>query len=212
MHRRTACVAAVAAALAGTARAAVAAPARRPAWGGVSPRRLRLRHAATGAAFTGTYHNGLAPDPVAMRELSLLLADTRSGTVHDFDPRAIDILWELGERERMGEFTVLSGYRTPHSNAIVEGAADSQHLRAAALDLMLPAARLQGFGTTALALGKGGVGVYQAKGFIHIDSGPVRRWGDVPGGGGSGSGARKPAPQDPLSRMAEAWAATRGRR
>jgi uncharacterized protein YcbK (DUF882 family) len=210
MHRRAACTAAVAAALAGAASAASPSPAAARSRGGsLAPRRLRLRHAATGASFAGIYHSGLAPDAVAMRELSALLADARSGTVQPFDPRAVDILWELGERERIAEFTVLSGYRTHASNAIVEGAADSQHLRAAAIDVTIPAARLAGFGAAALALGRGGVGIYQARGFVHLDSGPVRRWGDVPGGG---PGRASPAPQDPLSRMAEAWAATRGRR
>jgi len=55
-----------------------------------------------------------------------------------------------------------------------------------------------------LALGRGGVGIYAQRGFVHLDSGPVRQWGDVPSGGA----APRP-PADPLARMAEAWAATR---
>jgi uncharacterized protein YcbK (DUF882 family) len=199
MHRRqafTATIGGAAAALLGTRAAA--------ARGALAPRRLQLRHAATGTRFSGIWHNGLVPDAGAMRDLSSLLADARSGAAQPFDPRALEILWELGERERIAEFTILSGTRTAASNAIVEGAADSQHLRSAALDLTLPAARLEGFAGAARALGRGGVGLYRARGFVHIDSGPLRHWGDA---GGTGT-----ARHDPLRAMAEAWAATRGRR
>jgi uncharacterized protein YcbK (DUF882 family) len=205
-RRRTVLLTAVGlAAVPGVALAAPAAGRRRQGWD-LASRRLRLRHAATGDAFAGVYRNGVAPDPGAMRELSQVLADVRTGTVRAFDPRAIDILWQLGQRERVDDFVVLSGYRTPWSNAIVEGAPDSQHMRAAALDLTMPAPRLASFAQAALALGAGGVGVYTPRGFVHIDSGPVRRWGDVPGG----DGGRAPR-VDPLARMAEAWAQTRRR-
>jgi uncharacterized protein YcbK (DUF882 family) len=105
-----------------------------------------------------------------------------------------------------GEFVVLSGYRTPETNATVCGAGNSQHLRAGALDVCTPSRRLTELGEAALGLGRGGVGVYARQGFVHLDSGPVRRWGDLPGGSMSPR-----APEDLLSRMAEAWAATRQR-
>lgn len=198
----------LAASMPGAALAGAASPDRARRGWTLAPRRLRLRHAATGAGFAGPYHNGLVPDPGAMRELSQVLADTRTGAMRPFDPRALDILWELGERERIADFVVLSGYRTPETNTIVEGAPDSQHLRAAALDLLIPAPRLAGFGEAALALGRGGVGVYAQRGFVHIDSGPVRRWGDAPAGS---AGTRPAAKRDPLAAMADAWAATRRR-
>ena len=93
-------------------------------------RRLQLRHAASGARFSGTYHDGRALDPVALADLSMVLADSRTGAVHPFDPSVIDILWEVGQRARVeGEFVVFSGYRTPETNAAVCGAGNSQHLR-----------------------------------------------------------------------------------
>jgi uncharacterized protein YcbK (DUF882 family) len=150
-----------------------------------------------------------------MSDLSLVLADSRTGAVRPFDPHAIDVLWEVAQKAgATGEFLIYSGYRTPETNALVDGAGDSQHLRAAALDVHMPAARLAGFGETELRLGLGGVGIYADRGFVHLDSGPVRRWGDVPSAAevpaARVAGARKPPP-DPLARMAEAWASTRGR-
>jgi uncharacterized protein YcbK (DUF882 family) len=183
---------------------------------GPPARRVQLRHAHTGARFSGPYHDGRTHDLAAMADLSLVLADSRTGAVRPFDPRAIDVLWEVGQKAgAAGEFLIFSGYRTPETNALVDGAGDSQHLRAAALDVHVPAERMEGFVDTALRLGLGGVGIYAGRGFVHLDSGPVRRWGDIPANAPvavAARGATAPrAPQDPLARMAEAWAATRGR-
>lgn len=145
-----------------------------------------------------------------MAELSDVLADTRSGEVMPFDPLAIEVLWEVARRSGLGgELAILSGYRTPQTNRLVHGAGDSQHLRAGALDVLLPAERLAGFGEQALKLGRGGVGIYGRRNFVHLDSGPVRAWGDLPEG--VAVAAARPAPADPLARMAEAWAQTRSR-
>jgi uncharacterized protein YcbK (DUF882 family) len=196
-----------------------AAPAVRQGAGrrhrGPPARRVQLRHAHTGARFSGPYHDGRTHDLAAMADLSLVLADSRTGAVRPFDPRAIDVLWEVTQKAgAAGELLVFSGYRTPETNALVDGAGDSQHLRAAAVDLHVPAERMEGFAETALRLGLGGVGVYTSRGFVHLDSGPVRRWGDIPSDAPAATTvarAAKPPPPDPLARMAEAWAATRGR-
>ena len=137
----------------------------------------------------------------------MVLADSRTGAVHPFDPRAIDILWEVAQRARLrGEFTILSGYRTAATNAAVDGAGDGQHLRAGALDLHVPAERLAGFGGNRAGDGARQGRIYARRAFVHLDSGPVRRSGNVPSGGG-----HAPAAPDPLARIAEAWATTRGR-
>jgi uncharacterized protein YcbK (DUF882 family) len=201
MHRRTLLLGFAAPALIATVEPAHAAAGRRLAPG---RRRLAIRHAATGARFAGPYHDGRAVDLVALADISAVLADSRTGTIHPFDPAALDFLWETGQRAGIrGEFLIASGFRTRATNTAVHGAGDSQHLRAAAVDVCLPSAQLSGFGATALQMQRGGVGVYTSQSFVHLDSGPVRRWGDVPGGRGA------PARQDPLARMAEAWAATR---
>jgi uncharacterized protein YcbK (DUF882 family) len=191
---------------------ALAAP-RRPAPG---LRRLALRHAATGARFTGPWHDGRTADPRAMAELSEVLADTRTGAVLPFDPAAIEVLWEVARRVGLGgDLTILSGYRTPQTNVAVHGAGDSQHLRAGAVDVMLAPERLPAVAEQALLLGRGGVGVYPTRGFVHLDSGPVRRWGDMPGELASlPVVAGRPRTQlnltfDPLASMAEAWGKTR---
>lgn len=182
------------------------------AWGSArGARRLSLRLASTGARFSGIYHNGSVPDAGAIRELSLLLADSRTGASRPYDPRVFDIIWELGIRERLDEYLVLSGYRTPETNAAVCGAGNSQHLHACAIDVMVPPSKLPSFGQAAIQLGRGGVGLYGNRGFVHVDTGPVRQWGEVGDGTGTGMVAVRSVRPDPIARMAEAWRAVSGR-
>jgi uncharacterized protein YcbK (DUF882 family) len=164
-------------------------------------RRLTLRHAASGARFTGIWHDGRAPDRVAMAELSQVLADPGANPARPFDPDAIEIVWQIATRTRLDpELDIHSGYRTPRVNRAVHGAGDSQHLRASALDIGVPAGRMPAVADAALKLRRGGVGVYRRRGFVHLDSGPVRHWSD-------GGGARRAvsAREQQLDRIAQAW-------
>lgn len=187
-----------------TAAFLLAAPRLRAA----TPRRLSLRHYHTSATFEGPWHDGMAPDPVAMAELSAALADSTLIRPRPFDADALGILWEVAQAARLvGPLVVRSGYRTPAINAAVHGAGDSQHLRAGAIDLEVAGARMRDVAGLARGLGRGGVGVYARRGFVHLDSGPVRHWnGDTPGGG-------VPAPvEDRIGRIAAAWRSQGGTR
>jgi hypothetical protein len=64
------------------------------------------------------------------------------------------------------------------------------------VDLGVPRDRLGLVAEMAVRLGGGGVGVYARRSFVHLDSGPVRRWGD------GGEATRR---EDALARIAEAW-------
>jgi uncharacterized protein YcbK (DUF882 family) len=140
-----------------------------------------------------------------MTELSTVLADPGCEPPLPFDASAVDIMWEVANRARLGtDLEVHSGYRNPRVNRAVHGAGDSQHLRASALDLGVPAGRLPAVAEAATRLSRGGVGVYRQRGFVHLDSGPVRNWSD-----GGGTGGRRRMAVDPraemLERMASAW-------
>jgi uncharacterized protein YcbK (DUF882 family) len=176
----------------GGAALALAAPAVRAA----VPRRLAFRHAATGASFDGPWDEA---DPSAMAALSAALADSSAIRPRPFDAEAIGILWGVSTAARLpGPLVVRSGYRTPAINAAVNGAGDSQHLRASALDVEVSAVRMPAVAGIALALGRGGVGMYPSRGFLHLDSGPVRRWSE--------GSARTVAPvEDRIGRIAAAW-------
>jgi uncharacterized protein YcbK (DUF882 family) len=213
MRRRIFCITSVTTAL--SAKPGSTSAAMLPLPDPPDARRLQLRHAASGATFSGIYHNGHAADLVAMAELSEVLADTRTGNTRSFDVDAIDIVWEMSRRQRMAELIVLSGYRTEATNREVNGAVNSQHLRAAALDLQISRAGFESFGEAAVKLGRGGVGLYPAHGFIHLDSGPVRHWIDSGGAAPAAPVVKGPPPRTPaeqrIDRMAEAWTNLRRR-
>jgi len=165
-----------------------------------SMRRIALRHSGTGASFDGVWYSGDAPDPEAMSDLSSALADEGCDPPKPFDPAIIGIVWEVAARTRLGSvLDVHSGYRTPRVNRMVHGAGDSQHLRAMAMDVGVPSGRMPAVAEAARKLARGGVGIYRQRGFVHLDSGPVRSWSD--GGTRSGNGFN----DDRLTRIAQAW-------
>jgi uncharacterized protein YcbK (DUF882 family) len=146
-------------------------------------RRISLRHSASGARFSGPWHNGTRPDPGAMAELSIVLADPGALPARPFDPGAIEIAWTVAQRAGLaGDLDVHSGFRTPQVNRAAQGVGDSQHLRAMALDLGIASGRLGAVADAALRLARGGVGVYRRRSFVHLDSGPVRQWADASDG------------------------------
>src|SRR5690606_20094323 len=90
---------------------------------------------------------------------------------------ALDRLQAL--RDRLGKpLIVRSAYRSPEHNRPVGGATRSKHLDGAAFDIALTNHDPEVFETAARAAGFRGFGFYPRSGFIHIDLGPTRSWGD----------------------------------
>jgi zinc D-Ala-D-Ala carboxypeptidase len=93
------------------------------------------------------------------------------------DEDALDRLQAL--RRRLGKpLIILSGYRSPAHNARVGGEKNSQHILGRAFDVSVANHQPHAFEVAARATGFGGIGTYPGKGFIHIDTGPVRSWGE----------------------------------
>jgi len=117
-----------------------------------------------------------------MDEISRLLRDYRTADVIPFDPRLIDTLYHLHRKvDAHQPFHVVSGYRSPITNAILRKhdrsvAKNSYHMRGMAVDSYLPKVALSTLHHAALSLRAGGVGYYPKTGFIHLDSGRVRSW------------------------------------
>ena len=79
------------------------------------------------------------------------------------------------------EFHVISGYRSPASNAQLNARSNgvakrSLHMQGKAIDIRLPGHALSNLRKAALSLQAGGVGYYPTSEFIHIDTGRVRQW------------------------------------
>jgi len=148
-------------------------------------RRLRLLHAHTGERAEIIYFDGEQHVPGALAEASRLLRDHRTGEVHPIDPGVLDIAWSLARAagRPSAELEIVSGYRSPRTNAMLRGASPhsgvssrSLHLTGRALDFRLPGFDTVRLRDLALDLGRGGVGLYRESDFVHVDTGRVRSW------------------------------------
>jgi uncharacterized protein YcbK (DUF882 family) len=145
-------------------------------------RSLSFVHTHTGEALSTVYFqngNYLAP---SLEHINHFLRDFRTNEVHAIDPGLLDILFDLqAKTHRAGPFEVISGYRSPQTNAALRSqstavAEHSLHMEGRAIDV-----RLRGFSTAklrdlAISLHRGGVGFYEASDFVHVDTGRVRIW------------------------------------
>lgn len=118
----------------------------------------------------------------ALADISHILRDHRTGEIKAIDARLLDLVYALGERlGARGPFHVISGYRSPRTNALLKArgrgvASKSLHLQGQAVDIRLPGCKLSVLHRAAVELKGGGVGSYPGPDFVHIDVGPVRYW------------------------------------
>ncbi|WP_209426688.1 D-Ala-D-Ala carboxypeptidase family metallohydrolase [Pararhodobacter sp. SW119] len=93
------------------------------------------------------------------------------------DPIAMDRL--QGLRDRLEKpLIVRSAYRSPEHNRAVGGATRSKHLDGAAFDIAMTNHDPVAFEAAAREVGFLGFGFYPRSGFMHIDLGPARQWGE----------------------------------
>lgn len=82
-------------------------------------------------------------------------------------------------RNKLGRpMVILSAYRTEAYNRACGGAAGSMHLAARAFDVAMTGHDPHEFEAAARNAGFTGFGFYPDQGFMHIDTGPAREWGD----------------------------------
>jgi uncharacterized protein YcbK (DUF882 family) len=145
--------------------------------------RLHLYHLHTGEHIDVVYRVGDQYVPNAVAELDHFLRDHRTGAEKDYDVKEFDLLHDLMARlgHPNGEIDIVCGYRTPWSNNYLREhghgvALHSQHMEAKAIDIRVPGVPTAEVRDAALAMHRGGVGYYAESNFIHVDTGPVRRW------------------------------------
>ena len=92
-------------------------------------------------------------------------------------PGALDKLQAL--RDLMGKpLIVRSAYRSPEHNRAVGGAKASKHMDGTAFDISMANHDPAAFEAAAREVGFLGFGHYPRSGFMHIDLGPARNWGE----------------------------------
>ena len=145
-------------------------------------RALAFQHTHTGESLELVYFARGHYLPDALSRINRLLRDFRTGETHAIDPSLLDQLHALCSACGKNGFEIISGYRSPATNAMLRNrsdgvAAHSLHLEGRAIDIRLPGVRTSRLRDAALALGLGGVGYYPGPDFVHLDTGRVRSWG-----------------------------------
>jgi uncharacterized protein YcbK (DUF882 family) len=147
-----------------------------------TPRSLSFLNLHTGETATTAYWANGGYIPEALQTFAQVLRDHRSNETHVMAPGLFDLLHNLqATLETAAPFHVISGYRSPHSNAQLAAASDgvakhSLHMEGMAIDIRIPGVELANLHKAAMALSGGGVGYYPSSDFVHMDVGRVRYW------------------------------------
>jgi uncharacterized protein YcbK (DUF882 family) len=148
----------------------------------IRQRMLRFYNLHTGESLKTVYWENGQYNPEELDRINYILRDFRANEVKPIDPMLLDTL--VGLQHRLGTtqpYQVISGYRSPLTNAMLhansEGVAmRSMHIEGKAIDICVPGRKLAQVRRAALSLRAGGVGYYPRSGFVHVDTGRIRRW------------------------------------
>jgi uncharacterized protein YcbK (DUF882 family) len=145
-------------------------------------RAIALDNLHTGEKLSVVYWSDGSYLPDALSEINKLLRDFRTGELTTMDARLVDLLYLV--RRAMGSqapFEIISGYRSPRTNAMLARASSgvakrSLHTLGMAADVRLPGRDLTELRRIGHKLRLGGVGYYSKSNFVHLDVGRVRYW------------------------------------
>ncbi len=120
--------------------------------------------------------------PEVVKEISHFMRDLRVDSAKAMNPHNMDIIAATHHLLATTEpYMLLSGYRTPQTNAMLRAeshgvAKNSLHIQGMAADLRLKSRTVSQMYAAAIACDAGGVGHYYRSNFVHMDCGPVRTW------------------------------------
>ena len=144
-------------------------------------RSLAFDNLHTGERLRTAYWADGAYLPEALRRIDWVLRDHRADATHPIAPALLDLLHALARTLDTRSFSVISGYRSPRTNAMLAShssgvAKRSLHTVGMAIDVRVPGIPLTTLRDAARRLGGGGVGFYPRSDFVHVDVGRVRYW------------------------------------
>jgi uncharacterized protein YcbK (DUF882 family) len=145
---------------------------------------LKLHNIHTGERLSVDYWSNGAYLPDALAAINRILRDFRTGDIQPIEPHLLDTMVRLhGKLETSTPFEVISGYRSPATNAALHAkseesgvAVKSLHMQGMAVDIRVPGRPLMLLRNAAVSERAGGVGYYPQSDFVHVDVGRVRRW------------------------------------
>lgn len=145
-------------------------------------RSLHLYNIHTGESVKSTFWSQGQFVDSEIEMLDMLMRDFRANDVMAMDRQLFHDLYELQSRlSPKKAMHIISGYRSPETNAKLRSGSNgvakrSLHMQGRAIDLAIPGVSHKELHQAALSLKSGGVGYYPNSGFVHLDSGRVRRW------------------------------------
>ena len=148
----------------------------------LAERSLELRNTHNREVVSVVYRRGDEYDTAALASLRHIMRDYRNGEAHDIDVALYDQLYDLAiAAKRDPRFDIISGYRSPDTNAKLAAASKnvarkSLHLQGRAIDMRLHRCSCADLRDLALDAAKGGVGYYKRSDFVHVDTGRFRTW------------------------------------
>lgn len=119
----------------------------------------------------------------ALTEVNWFMRDWRRDRSRAIDTRTVDIIAATQQLlDTPTPFLMLSGYRTPETNALLRKrsrgvAKNSLHVKGQAADLRMQGKSVRQVARAAASCVAGGVGRYSRSNFVHIDCGEKRLWG-----------------------------------
>lgn len=148
----------------------------------VRDRELSFHNTHTGEKLSATFWSDGKYQEDSIEEINWILRDHRAGIASPIDPKLLDLLYQLQTKvEHKGEFHVISGYRSPATNDMLNKrssgvAKRSYHMQGKAIDVRMPGFDSRQLHKAAISLKGGGVGYYSSSNFVHLDVGRVRYW------------------------------------
>jgi uncharacterized protein YcbK (DUF882 family) len=143
---------------------------------------LRLYNTHTGEKLNRVFWAEGQFDKDALKDINKVLRDHRTNKIADMDPELLLLLTTVNQKmDNNRELHIISGYRSPESNAKLHSASGgvakrSLHMEAKAIDIRIPGKDLKMLQRAAMSIKGGGVGYYPDSQFVHMDTGRVRYW------------------------------------
>lgn len=145
-------------------------------------RRVNMYSGRSGESVNAIYWVDGNYIPEVVKEISHFMRDLRADSTIAMNPHNMDIIAATHHLLDVKEpYMLLSGYRTPKTNAMLRSeshgvAKNSLHIKGMAADLRLKSRTVSQMASAAQACAAGGVGHYYRSNFVHMDCGPVRTW------------------------------------
>ena len=144
---------------------------------------LKLVNANTGEIILKKIRMASLNNGINYADLDYFLRDWRENQIIKMNRQVIDILFKISERSLGSSDSltvdITSGYRTEKTNSYLRKisknvAKNSLHMKGKAIDFSISGVSNGKLNNIAKDHAVGGLGFY--KNFVHIDSGPFRRW------------------------------------